>query len=1618
MHPGRSVEDQGSSLPQRPFASTLSRALATAAGLRRYRPLLPRRSLLARAFPLAALSAAALTLAALSLAILSLAVLSGTAAPAQQIPARQIPTRQSAPPQSTSGPAAALRFAEQRRAVALPPPASGRAPSAVSPALAMARARAQHLALLQSPQQARQQVRSHSTANFAAPWQPLGPSSVLSPTYNNVTGRVTAIAPDPNDPTGATVYLGTTGGGVWKSSNAAGPLSAVSFTPLTDTLPVFSPNAGTGVLPSLSIGALAVQPSVNPVVIAGTGDPNDATDSLYGEGLLLSSDGGLHWTLVQQSQDATNDNPSFFGLATAGIAFSTATPTLVVAAFTTSPESSVVNAPGIASVPGLFYSTDAGQTWKMATLYDGTTVVQQPQPIGTSAAGNAVTSVVWDGRRGMFYAAVRSHGYYGSPDGATWTRLSSQPGTGLTPSNCPVGANGAGSSTCPIFRGTLAVQPLTGDLYALTVDANDNDQGLWQDLCNAASSTCATPSPTFAKRIDGGALETGGSTIAQGGYNLALNAAPAAANGTDLFVGTIDLYRCSMAAGSSSCTLRNTTNTLDGCDAPAQVAPAQHALASVAQGGGVPLLYLGNDSGLWRSLDGVAETGSVCSAADASHFDNLNPAIAAGGSLAETVGFAQDPTTANTLIAGLGANGSAATSDAAALPPWPQLSTGEGGLPSIDPATPRNWYIAIGAGVNLAACSLGIDCNASDFVPPATIGAPQVDGDASLLDAPTLLDPSLTSALLLGTCRVWRGPAASGASWSGANALSPALGGDTTPCSQFSPLIRSIGAGGPSAAAPTPANSGSEVLYAGLSGSLDGGTVIPGHVFVTTSAATATATVPWTDVALSPVTNDSSHAEQFNPGAFDISSMTVDPHDPTGATVYATVMGFGVPHVYRSTSFGASWLNVSANLPDAPANALAIDPNDANTVYVALDTGVYATQAIATCGTTPPTGCWSVLGRSLPNAPSVALAAAASLPVGDGRIGMLRVGTYGRGVWQTPLLTAAPPSLGALTLSSSSLTFAAQPVGTQSAPQTLTLTNSGNSPLAFATPVIAGNFTETDNCSGQTLAAGGSCSLQVFFDPASTGTLSGELTLYANIAGGQATVALSGTGTSGSSIVLTPLSLTFPATVVNQTSPSRNLTVANTGSAVATLHTPTVVGETGDFSIYATTCAATLAPDTACSLTVVFTPTAGGPRSATLSLTDNVGTQTATLTGTGNAPATDTLSPPSLTFPQQAIGTASAPQILTLTNAGGVPLTLIAASVSPGDFSVVNACGNSLAANATCAFSLSFSPTAVGSRTATLTVTDQFRTQTVALSGTGIAGPGVSLTPVTLAFPPTGVGLTAVAQTLTLTNNGGVALHLSGVAVSRGFAIAANTCGTSLAVAAACTLTVVFAPTAPGIFAGTLTFTDNATGGTQTTSLTGMAIDFSLTATGATSITVPGSGGTATYPLQLTLPAGLTGNIALACTGAPANSICTVVPSLVQMSGTQTGGSQVSGTTPVSVTVDLGVAPSAAAPVPVASAAPATPPRPWGPRGLAGFALLLPLALLSAGRRRAARRVLPLALLAVLGALDGCGTGRAIPTPTSGGTPAPTADGTYTITVSATSAGLTHSVNLTLIVQH
>jgi hypothetical protein len=1224
-----------------------------------------------------------------------------------------------------------------------------------------------------------------------ANWQPLGPAAVISANFGLVTGRVSSIAFDPADSTGNRVYLGTTGGGVWISGNAGtANASNVVFSPLTDTVGALS----TAHDASISIGAITVQPGGTGVILAGTGDPNDALDSYYGAGILRSTDGGNSWSLIQ----TTADNAfAFVGEGFAGFAWSTVNPQLVVAAVSQAYEGVLANAvrPGV-SYEGLYYSTDSGATWTLARIMDPGGDVQGPLDTPDLPDGNAATSVVWNPVRQLFVAAVRYHGYYQSADGITWARLASQPGAGLTTQKCPANSGSIGSQTCPIFRGTLAVNPATGDTFAWTVDANDQDQGIWQDQCAISAGACTNQTIGFGKQWNTAALETttalGAATIANGDYNLALAAVPSQQD-TLLLAGGNDLWKCSLAMG---CTWRNTTNATTCMSA--QVAGYQHALAWNTAN---PLeIFVGNDSGLWRSMDAIGKSGAVCSATDATHFQNLNAGL---GSLAEVVSMSQVTTSPYTMMTGLGVNGTAGVaSTTGPMAEWPEILGGDGGPVAIEPTNSANWYVNNAAGVSIHLCSQGGDCTPAAFGVNPVVTNADVNGDGNTMPypAPFLVDPLDSSQLLVGTCRVWRGPA-DGSAWSGANAISPFLDGamGKSVCNGDA-LIRTIAA--------LPLQGGGEVIYVGMYGAAEGGAKQAGHVLRATFTPGAGSTPVWQDLTLNPVTNDSLGMNAFG---LDISSIFVDPHDATGNTIYVTVEGFPNPTeqvrvAYRSTDGGAHWAFITSNLPQSPANSLVVDPQDANTAYVATDAGVFSTRQIAACATAAGK-CWSPFGAGLPEAPVVQLSAAPATVTPN----VLVAATYGRGVWQIPLWTAGEQFTTA-SINPASLTFSSQAYGFASKAQTLTLTNTGGVALVPTAIAITGDFNETDDCQNATVNAGASCFIQVTFTPTQAGSRTGQLTINANVAGEELTAALSGTGQSPGAVLLAPVTLSFGQVQVGQTSSALQVTMENNGATAVPISSIT---STPPFVIENNACGNSIAANTDCNLMIEFAPAQVGTASGSLTVVDSAGTQTVALSGTGAAPPTDGLSPATLAFAATVVGQASGAQVVTLTNSGDMPLTSIASSVS-GPFQVSSNCTTQLVGHASCSMSVVFDPSAAGTQTGTLTISDALRTQMVTLSGTGLQPPVISLNPTSLIFATEPVGAASSPATLTVSNTGGapmanVGFQITGTSAAS-FSTGSTTCGAMLNSGNSCAVQIVFTPAVSGGNTATLTVSSSTLG--------------------------------------------------------------------------------------------------------------------------------------------------------------------------------------------------------------
>jgi N,N-dimethylformamidase beta subunit-like, C-terminal/Abnormal spindle-like microcephaly-assoc'd, ASPM-SPD-2-Hydin/Cep192 domain 4 len=319
----------------------------------------------------------------------------------------------------------------------------------------------------------------------------------------------------------------------------------------------------------------------------------------------------------------------------------------------------------------------------------------------------------------------------------------------------------------------------------------------------------------------------------------------------------------------------------------------------------------------------------------------------------------------------------------------------------------------------------------------------------------------------------------------------------------------------------------------------------------------------------------------------------------------------------------------------------------------------------------------------------------------------------------------------AVSFSPTSLTFSGQLIGTTSAAKPVTLTNTGAGVLSIASIAASGDFAQTNNC-GSSVAGGANCTISVTFAPTAPGTRTGAITLTDNAADSPQSVSLTGTGT-GPFASLSPPSLFFGVQALQTTSAVQTITITDVGTTSLSFSSFTT---SGDFAVNAagTTCSthSSLKSGSSCSVAVAFTPTASGPLKASLSVADNAADspQTAILTGLGTAAG---LSPASLNFPSQAVGTPSAPMTVTLTNLGAATINLwqiIISGSNAADFAMTTTCGPTLAAGNICTVSVIFTPAAAGTRTASLLFSDDTggSPQSIPLSGSGTSSPLV-LTP-------------------------------------------------------------------------------------------------------------------------------------------------------------------------------------------------------------------------------------------------------------------------------------------------
>ena len=415
------------------------------------------------------------------------------------------------------------------------------------------------------------------------------------------------------------------------------------------------------------------------------------------------------------------------------------------------------------------------------------------------------------------------------------------------------------------------------------------------------------------------------------------------------------------------------------------------------------------------------------------------------------------------------------------------------------------------------------------------------------------------------------------------------------------------------------------------------------------------------------------------------------------------------------------------------------------------------------------------------------------------------------------------------------LNFGLQPVGVMSPTKVATVVNGGTAPLVVSSVTVTGpdtsSFALADACTNQPVAPGQACAIGVGFDPISIDMKSATILVSSNASPAASTVFLSGTG--GAPVITVPTTtLGFTPQVIKTTSAPQVVTVTNDGSVPLTVQGATVTGS--DFA--ATSTCTTVAPSVTCAITVMFAPTTVGTKTGTLTITSNDPTRptvTVALSGTAVVPPTVGLTPSSLVFAAQNLGTAaSAPQSLVLSNIAKGPVTVTGTSlggdVSQFAVSVPATCMRTRAAGlAFCTITARFSPTVAGgagTKVVTVTVTTTTGSVTTTLTGVGVAVATVS-TPATLNLGRHPLNSTTTT-TLTVTNTGSGPLTVFSAATtgSTAYLVDMGTCWSDVAPGATCQLVVTFQPTKAGNpITDTLTITSNATNATRTVKLTGRA---------------------------------------------------------------------------------------------------------------------------------------------------------------------------------------------------
>ena len=348
----------------------------------------------------------------------------------------------------------------------------------------------------------------------------------------------------------------------------------------------------------------------------------------------------------------------------------------------------------------------------------------------------------------------------------------------------------------------------------------------------------------------------------------------------------------------------------------------------------------------------------------------------------------------------------------------------------------------------------------------------------------------------------------------------------------------------------------------------------------------------------------------------------------------------------------------------------------------------------------------------------------------------------------------------------------------------------------------------------------------------------------------------------GGGATLAPTTLDFGTVALGFSSPAQTFTWTNNSTFAASV---TGLTASGDFAVQGNNCIG-VPGGTSCAINVVFSPTVLGARTGTLTVVSNGTTLTSALTGTG-APGAG-LTPSTMDFGLAPVGFSGSVHTFTWTNNASAPQSVSSLSAT-GDFSIVSNNCTAVAAGASCQINMVLTPTAVGTRTGTLTVNAVATSLTASLTGTGV--PAITLTPATINFGNVDVGA-SVTQTGTLSNVAPGTLPVPPLITFGDYTASTAACGGAISANSSCAVTITFKPTTTGARPGSISI-QSASAGSPTT-LSGNGIDFTFSASPSSGTVVAGlnqSTVVTTSPI-----AGFANPITLTCGTPAAGSKCTL----------------------------------------------------------------------------------------------------------------------------------------------